>query len=81
MVFEIVGWFGAGLILLAYLLAAHGRWPATGWQSAAVNLVAGVCLAVNGLYHGAFPSVALNSVWAAIGLATLVRARSATLAP
>lgn len=70
---EIVGWTGAVLIVAAYAQAARGRWPATGRQSAAINVVAGVCLVINGAYHGAFPSVGLNSVWAVIGVLALVR--------
>ena len=70
---EIIGWSGAVLIVTAYAQAARGHWPATGRASAAINVVAGICLVINGAYHGAFPSVGLNSVWAVIGAVALVR--------
>lgn len=70
---EVIGWFGAALILTAYAQAARGAWPATGRHSAAINVVAGACLVANGAYHGALPSVGLNTVWAVIGLLALVR--------
>lgn len=72
-VVELIGWSGAVLIVAAYAQAARGRWPATGRRSALINVVAGVCLVINGAYHGAFPSVGLNSVWAVIGAVALVR--------
>ena len=70
---EVIGWAGAVLIVTAYAQAARGRWPATGRQSALINVVAGVCLVINGAYHGAFPSVGLNTVWAVIGVLALTR--------
>ncbi len=70
---EVIGWSGAVLIVTAYAQAARGRWPATGRHSAVVNVIAGVCLVINGAYHGAYPSVGLNSVWAVIGVLALLR--------
>jgi hypothetical protein len=70
---EIIGWAGAFAVLGAYLLAARGGWPATGAKSAATNVVGATFLTVNGLYHGALPSVGLNVVWMTVGAATLIR--------
>ena len=75
MVIEIIGWVGTVLLILAYLLAARGRLPASSWQSAAVNATAAGCLVVNSLHHGAMPLVALNTTWGLIGLVTLLRHR------
>jgi UPF0716 family protein affecting phage T7 exclusion len=70
---EIIGWSGAVLIVTAYAQAARGRWPATGTPSAVINVVAGLCLVINGAYHGAYPSVGLNSMWTVIGALALMR--------
>ena len=68
---EIVGWAGAALILLAYLLLSMGR--VTG-QSAAyqwMNVAGAAGFVVNGWWHGALPSTALNILWAGIGVTAL----------
>ncbi|HEX2803281.1 MAG TPA: hypothetical protein VHN55_04775 [Sphingomicrobium sp.] len=70
---EIVGWSGAILILLAYLLLSAGK--VTG-QSAAyqwMNVVGAAGFIVNGWWHGAIPNTALNVVWMLIGGVALIR--------
>lgn len=70
---ETVGWAGAVLILLAYLLLSIGRLtgqsPAYQWM----NVFGAVGFTINGWWHRALPSTALNIMWAAIGLLTLLR--------
>ncbi len=67
---------GAGLILLAYLLVTAekltGRSPAFQWM----NLVGAAGFVVNGLWHGAIPSAALNILWMGIALFALFRIAS-----
>ena len=70
---EAVGWAGAALILGAYLLITMGK--VTG-QSALYQWmkVAGAAgFIVNGWWHGAVPSAALNVVWMMIGGVALWR--------
>ena len=70
---EIVGWTGAVLILVAYLMVSAGR--LTG-QSAAfqwMNLLGAACFIVNSGWHGALPSTVLNILWLLIGIVTLWR--------
>lgn len=68
-----MGWSGAALILLAYLLVTAekltGRSPAFQWM----NLVGAAGFVANGLWHGAIPSASLNIVWMAIAAFALVR--------
>lgn len=70
---EIIGWVGALVILVAYLLVSaerlSGQSPAFQWM----NVAGAAGFIVNSGYHGALPSAVLNIAWAAIGLATLVR--------
>ena len=70
---EIVGWAGAALILLAYLLLSAGRLtgqsPAYQWM----NVAGAACFIVNGWWHGALPSTVLNVIWMGIGAVALWR--------
>ena len=79
---EVVGWTGAGLILLGYLLISAGK--LTG-QSAAyqwMNIVGAAGFVINGWWHRAIPSTALNVVWMGIGVVALwkIARRSSTSA-
>ena len=68
-----MGWAGALLILSAYLLLSMGR--LTG-QSAAyqwMNVLGAAGFVINGWWHRAVPSAALNVVWAFIGAFALWR--------
>lgn len=72
---EVAGWAGAVLILLAYLLLSMGR--LTG-QSAAyqwMNVFGAVGFVINGWWHGALPSAALNVLWLLIGGVAVWRIR------
>ena len=75
-VIEVLGWTGAALVLGAYFLAARNVWPASSAKSAATNIAGAGLLTANAWYHGALPSAALNVVWMAIGVTTLVRVRT-----
>ncbi len=70
---EIAGWIGAGLILGGYLLVTMGkltgRSPAFQWM----NLVGAAGFIVNGVWHGAIPSAALNIIWMVIATVALVQ--------
>ena len=70
---EIIGWTGAALILLAYLLLSAGRLPARSVAYQGANLLGAIAFAINSGWHGAVPSAALNVVWAGIALFALVR--------
>ena len=68
---EVVGWTGALLILLAYLLISAGKLtgqsPAYQWM----NIVGAAGFVINGWWHHAIPSTALNVVWMGIGAVAL----------
>ncbi len=73
---EVVGWTGAALILGGYLLITMGK--VTG-QSALyqwMNVAGAAGFIVNGWWHGAVPSAALNVVWMMIGGVALWRMRA-----
>jgi hypothetical protein len=64
---EIAGWLGALLILLAYLLLSAGRLTGQSLAYQAMNVVGATGFVINGWWHGAIPSAALNVLWLLIG--------------
>ena len=70
---EVVGWAGALLILLAYLLLSMGRLTGQSVTYQAMNVAGAAGFIVNGWWHGAIPSAVLNVIWMLIGAVALVR--------
>ena len=81
---EILGWSGALLILLAYILLSMGRLTGQSAVYQWMNVVGAAGFIVNGWWHGALPSASLNVIWVMIGVLALwrirVRKRSSTSA-
>ena len=65
---EIVGWTGAVLILLGYLLITAGKLTGGSLLDQAMNVFGAAGFAINGWWHRALPSTALNIVWLLIGV-------------
>jgi hypothetical protein len=70
---EIIGWAGAAMILVAYLLLSAGRLEARSTTYQGLNLVGAIAFVVNSGWNGAIPSATLNVIWAGIALFALVR--------
>jgi hypothetical protein len=70
---EILGWAGAGLILLGYLLISTGKLAGQSGTYHWINLAGAIGFAINGWWHGAIPSAALNVVWAGIAIYALIQ--------
>jgi hypothetical protein len=70
---EIVGWAGAVLILLAYLLLSAGRLTGDSRVYQWMNVGGGAGFVVNGWWHGALPSASVNVIWVLIGAVALWR--------
>jgi len=68
---EIVGWGGALLILVAYLLVTLGKLTGQSLSFQWMNLVGAAGFVINGWWHGAIPSAALNVVWMLIAAVAL----------
>ena len=64
---EVVGWGGAVLILLAYLLLSAGKLTGQSLLYQGMNVVGAAGFVINGWWHGALPSAALNVLWLLIG--------------
>jgi hypothetical protein len=64
---EVAGWAGAVLILFAYLLLSAGRLTGQSLVYQGMNVVGAAGFVINGWWHGALPSAALNVLWLLIG--------------
>lgn len=64
---EAVGWAGAVLILLAYLLLSAEKLSGQSLLYQGMNIVGAAGFVVNGWWHRAIPSAALNILWLLIG--------------
>jgi hypothetical protein len=70
---EVCGWLAFVLILGSYLLLSIGKMQSRSSLYQWMNLVGGVCFVINCSWNGAWPSVALNVIWAGIALYALRR--------
>jgi cell shape-determining protein MreD len=68
---EVVGWTGAVLILLAYLLVTMGKLTGQSLAFQWMNLVGAAGFVINGWWHRALPSAALNVIWMLIAAVAL----------
>jgi hypothetical protein len=64
---EVAGWVGAVLILLAYLFLSAGKLTGQSLMYQGMNVVGAAGFVINGWWHGAIPSAALNVLWLLIG--------------
>jgi len=70
---EVAGWIGAALILLAYLLLSMGKLTGQSPLYQWMNVIGAAGFTINGWWHGALPSAALNVIWMMIGGVALWR--------
>ncbi|NUR85230.1 MAG: hypothetical protein HOY71_14190 [Nonomuraea sp.] len=68
-----IGWVGAALLLFGYGMVSSARMSGSGLPYQLINLVGAVSLMVNSAWNAAWPSAGLNLVWAAIGIAAVVK--------
>jgi hypothetical protein len=69
---EIVGWIGTFLLLTAYVLVSFKKLEGDSIRYQMMNVVAGLCLVTNTLYHGAYPPSFLNAVWSIIAVVAII---------
>ena len=60
---ELVGWLGAGLLLLGFALNLFHKITADSKTYLLLNLLGSLLLLYNAYMNGAFPFVAVNFVW------------------
>jgi len=64
---NILGWVGSLLLIAAYYLNSKNWFTAQSFEYQLLNLIGSVCLIVNTVYFGAYPSAAVNVIWVFIG--------------
>ena len=69
---DVLGWFGAALLLGAYALVSSKRLEGDSVAYQSLNLAGSALLIVNSAYYGAYPSVGVNVVWIGIAVFTIV---------
>ncbi|MDQ0770985.1 hypothetical protein QF031_003734 [Pseudarthrobacter defluvii] len=72
LLWEIAGWAGAVAILSAFLTVSTG-WLKAGSAFQTANLLGSCAFIVNGVFHGAWPSVVSNIAWFLISAVALFR--------
>ena len=75
LVYDGLGWIGAACVLVPYAMVSTGRLAGTAPAFRTFNVAGGILLMANAWYHRAFPSLAVNALWIAIGLYTMTTAR------
>ena len=70
--FDVLGWIGEFLLLLAYAAVSFGKLKADSSAYQYLNIVASVLLLANTLFYGAYPSSFVNGVWTVIALVAIV---------
>jgi hypothetical protein len=68
-----VGWLGAALVVVAYALVSFNRLSPATVRYQTLNIFGSLFLIVNTAWHAAWPSTAVNIIWAAIALLALTR--------
>ena len=75
LIFDSLGWVGAFLLLLAYALVSFKKLAADSLAYQGMNVAASVLLAINTIYHQAFPSSFVNIVWTFIAIFAILTIR------
>ena len=65
---DVIGWFAAGAVLVAYALVSTGRVKPASYSYQGLKFFGGVGLAANTFYYMSYPSTALNIVWALVAV-------------
>ncbi|MBO5349320.1 MAG: hypothetical protein J6A89_05840 [Clostridia bacterium] len=74
MIFDIIGWIGMILVLLAYILVSNNK-ITNGFAYQILNLVAAILMAI-GLYpKNAWFSFTLQVIWGIVAIIALIKLR------
>ncbi|HEX8248781.1 MAG TPA: hypothetical protein VF599_11445 [Pyrinomonadaceae bacterium] len=72
LLFDVLGWIGAFLLLLAYGLVSFKKLAADSPTYQWLNVTASVLLLVNTIFYGAYPSSFVNAAWTIIALVAIL---------
>lgn len=72
---DILGWIGSATYLLAFGLNSAKKVKSDSFTYQGMNIFAGIIMTYYTFNHGAYSATALNTVWAIIGVVTLINKR------
>lgn len=70
---QILGWGGTFLVVLAYFLVSNNKIKATSKVYQFINLFGAIGVGFNVFYQHAWPSFALQIIWAIIAIYSLLK--------
>ncbi|MBI4085817.1 MAG: hypothetical protein HY433_01065 [Candidatus Liptonbacteria bacterium] len=73
---QIIGWVGAFLVVLAYLLISNKKVDGSNKIYQSMNLFGAIGVGINAFYQHAWPSLAIQFVWGFIAILTLLKRRN-----
>jgi hypothetical protein len=71
LLYTIVGWIGALIFILAYMLLSLHILSAKKKLYHILNAIGGICLIINALHLKDFPNLVVNAVWAIIAISAM----------
>ncbi len=77
MIFDIIGWIGALLVVLAYFLVSTKKFPPHSRIYQLMNLFGAIGVGINSFIQKAYPSVGIQIVWILIAIYGLYKASKA----
>ncbi|MBN8582566.1 MAG: hypothetical protein J0L96_18010 [Anaerolineae bacterium] len=69
---DILGWVGSATYLVAFGLNSAKKVTSDSFTYQGMNIFAGIIMTYYTFSHGAYSATALNTVWAIIGVVTLI---------
>jgi hypothetical protein len=79
--FELVGWLGTALTVVAYFLNLKDYFSSSDKIYILLNLAGGILLVIHTVFHAAFPAALENMIWASMAFWALVKKKPATKPP
>jgi len=73
---DIVGWIGAGLVILAYALVSIQKVESKSVAYQLMNLIGGILLIISSMYVKFYQSVLINVIWVAVAIVSIVVSRT-----
>ena len=67
-IFEVTGWLGSALLIIAYALVSSKKLKPEDLTYQLINLGGAICLLTYALYTLAYPFVLVNFIWLLIGI-------------
>ncbi len=73
--YDLVGWVGATLVVVAYLLVSNKKVIGNNFWYQVMNLIGALGVGINAFHKQAWPSLGIQVVWAVIAVITLIQFR------